>query len=93
MKTNIFDLLRAEVGRLIVSCFNCQPYEDGQPVWMDEPACLDDLFDRHRVPELMRARLAHRLRCPACNNRLEQYSIVGTELVYAESSAHRKEAA
>ncbi|MDQ3257891.1 MAG: hypothetical protein M3R15_29055 [Acidobacteriota bacterium] len=93
MKTNYFDLLLHEIGGLIVSCSNCQPYEGGEPVWMDAPVCLDDLFDRYDLPELQRVRLARRLRCRVCTARFEQYSIVGIELVPEPISAQRQQAA
>ncbi len=80
MKTNLFDFMLAKVRNEITSCFNCQPYEDGSPVWIDEATCLDDLFDSLLVPESMRPSLARRVRCRTCGNRFEQYDTVGVEL-------------
>ena len=93
MKTNALDSWLSQVRSHITSCLNCQPYEDGEPVWMDEPVCLDDLFDRYAVPEFMRRRVTQRLRCRVCHSRFEQYSIIGIELRPGESAGDRKLAA
>jgi hypothetical protein len=79
MKANTFCSLLARFGSEIISCLNCMPYEDGEPVWIAQPTCLDDLFDSEQVPAIMRRRLAERLRCRNCRSRLEQYDIVGIE--------------
>jgi hypothetical protein len=92
MKTNLFDFMLAAVSNEIMSCFNCQPYEDGAPVWIDEAVCLDDLFDSLLVPESMRLSLTRQLRCRVCAGRFEQYSIVGTELITERISAQKQEA-
>ena len=83
MKTNEFTSIVAKIGGEIVSCLNCQPYEDGEPVWMAEPTRLDDLFDRANVPDTRRRRLTARLRCRNCHARVGQYDIVGTEFTHS----------
>ena len=88
-----FASLLHEIGGLVGICGNCQPYEGGLPVWMDAPACLDELFDRYALPELQRKRLTRRLRCRVCNGRFEQYSIVGTDLAPELTTAQRQVAA
>jgi hypothetical protein len=80
MRNNLFDLLLAAVRNEMTSCLNCQPYEDGSPVWIDDAICLDDLFDELHVPESMRSSLTRQLRCRTCGNRFEQYDTVGVEL-------------
>jgi hypothetical protein len=91
MKKNLFRSLLGDVGSEIVSCLNCQPYEDGEPVWMDHPTCLDDLFDSYLVPDWMRRRLAASLRCRNCNNQVTQYDIVGTDLTQPCASSVEKQ--
>ncbi len=90
MKTDEYRSLAARVGSQIVSCLNCQPYEDGEPVWMDEPTRVDDLFDRYLVPESKRRRLAARLRCRNCHGPVGQYDIVGTEFARGSDVAARR---
>jgi hypothetical protein len=81
MKPKLFDRLLIQVRRQIRSCLNCQPADEGKPYWAyDQEICIDELFDRCDVPDLMRAQMVRYLKCPTCQKYFEQYDSVGIEI-------------
>jgi hypothetical protein len=93
IKANLFDEFLRGMQSQVLSCLNCQPYEEGEPVWCDEPRCLDDLFDENLVPALMRGWITNRLRCRTCRSRVAQYDVIGTALEYLPGKSIRRSAA
>lgn len=62
----------------IVHCYNCQPFEEGEVVWvLGERHWLEELFDEHEVPESIRDELAENLDCSFCGTRMQRFDDVG----------------
>lgn len=68
----------------IVHCFNCQPFEDGECIWVrGRRTSLSDLFNEYRVPEKLWEEVARRLRCPSCgHSEMDWREDVGTKFDY-----------
>ena len=60
-------------------CAYSQPYEDGEPFWMNGhgPLRFSDALDIAAVPEEYFEEVADRVRCPCCGNRYEVFDEVG----------------
>lgn len=57
----------------IYYCYNCQPYDGGDPVWvLGDETDLEDVFDSYEVPEELRDDVASRLKCRNCGTELER---------------------
>jgi len=51
-----------EIQPEIVYCYNCQPYEGGEPIWIMGRKCnLEELFNKYEVPENIRGEVADEL--------------------------------
>jgi hypothetical protein len=74
-----------KVQKKIVSCNNCQPYDEGEAVWIhgDEWE-MDELMDDLNIPEdeELRNKIAMNLVCPECGTELEMGYNVGTKEKY-----------
>ncbi len=54
-------------------CITCQPYDDGDVVWiLGEETELEELFDTFKVPESLRDEIAENLQCPNCGCQFER---------------------
>jgi len=63
----------------IVSCANEQPFDEGEPVWIDGyHTDVADLLISHDVPGELQEEVASKLTCPGCNSQLEIWQDVGT---------------
>lgn len=71
-------------------CVYCQPYDDGEPVWVfGNRTNLEDLFDEHHVPERMRDDVADGLVCPGCSAQLSRWADVGVKHDFEEAHDRR----
>jgi len=74
----------------IAYCYNCQPYEAGEPIWVLGARCwLEDLFDEYEVPESVRDEVADSLRCNFCGTQRERFDEIGLK-TEAEKEFDRK---
>ena len=68
-----------EIQPAIGYCYNCQPYDGGEVVWVQgDEAELEDLFEAHEVPEPLRDQVAALLECRNCGTVLSRGDHVGT---------------
>lgn len=69
------------VGRIqpeIAYCYNCQPYEAGEPIWVLGERCwLEELFDEYEVPESIRDEVANSLECDGCGTQMQRFDDIG----------------
>lgn len=64
----------------IAYCINCQPYEDGEEVWvLGDRTSMQDLLEEHEVPEGLQAEVARQLTCDNCGSTLGMEFDVGTK--------------
>lgn len=65
----------------IENCVYCQPYDDGEPVWIfGVQMDLDDLLFSLKVPEKSIDKIIPHLRCPFCGNEsFDRYSEIGVK--------------
>ncbi|HWY05188.1 MAG TPA: hypothetical protein VNX60_16045, partial [Candidatus Acidoferrum sp.] len=74
------DELARSVERYLSKCSVGQPYEEGQPVWLNEHTSLDDVMDLAGIPEdCDRDEIAKRVRCPSCCVRHDLWDEVGVK--------------
>ena len=72
-----------EIQSVIKYCYNCQPYEQGSPVWvMGDEIELEEVFDEFNVPEDLRDKVADNLHCDFCGTQLQR----GDSVAYATPS-------
>ena len=67
----------SRVQARLAPCANCQPYDEGEAVWLNLHTDLDDLMELMGVPEACREEVAERLDCPCCHQSHELYEEVG----------------
>jgi hypothetical protein len=61
--------LRKKVQSKIEYCLYCQPYDEGEAVWIyGDKIDLYDLMDDCNVPEEHKEKIARHLHCPYCGN-------------------------
>lgn len=70
---------RRKVQSKIVSCTNCQPYDEGEPVWINGDRWeLTELLEDNKVPEEYWDSIVSHLICPGCGtDNFETYMDVG----------------
>lgn len=75
---------RKKIQSLIISCVDCQPFDEGEAVWIHgERWELTELFEEHNVPENQWEAIASNLRCPECGSEcIETFSDVGIKSKY-----------
>ncbi|MCX6829861.1 MAG: RES family NAD+ phosphorylase [candidate division Zixibacteria bacterium] len=67
-----------EISADICYCYNCQPYEGGEPFWiLGERTDLEELFDDYDVPEDKRNEIADAMKCPWCGTHFQRGIEVG----------------
>jgi len=66
-----------DVENMMSKCSYGQPYEDGEPVWLNQHGTLADALEMADVPEEHYEEVADRVRCPCCGNSCELYDEVG----------------
>ena len=64
----IFDIEAARERLLeeIAGCYNCQPWEDSEPVWLGPHCDLSDILQEQEVPEELFDEVLEALHCPRC---------------------------
>ena len=70
---------RKKIQSKIISCTNCQPYDEGEPVWIHGVRWeLGELFADYKVPEDQWDAISGHLVCPDCGTEgFETYMDVG----------------
>jgi rubredoxin len=63
--------------QVMSKCANSQPYEEGEPIWINGHGPLRDALDIAGVPEEHFELVAERVHCPCCGNRYELFEEVG----------------
>jgi len=62
---------KKEIYDLIIACYNCQPYEEGEPVWvLGDRMTVDELLDELDIPSKSREQIIQDLSCPSCGTKL-----------------------
>ena len=56
----------------IVGCFNCQPWDEGEPVWLGPYCDPTDLLEEQNVPEKLFPEVLEGLQCPRCGTNLDE---------------------
>ena len=69
--------LAQRVQERLAPCACGQPYDEGEPVWINLHTDLDDLMEMVGIPEEYRAEVAERLDCPCCHDSHKLYEEVG----------------
>jgi hypothetical protein len=69
-KVNIEEV-RERLSKEIVGCFNCQPWDEGEPVWLGPYCYVTDLLEEQNVPEELVPDVLERLQCPRCGTNLD----------------------
>lgn len=72
---------RKKIQSMIISCVNCQPFDEGEPVWIHGVKReLIELFEDNKIPEKEWDAIASNLICPNCGpESFEIYSDVGVK--------------
>jgi hypothetical protein len=65
------------VRERLAPCAYGQPYDEGEPVWINFHTPLDDVMEMVGVPDEYREEVADRVDCPTCHGRHELYEEVG----------------
>lgn len=64
----------------ICYCYNCQPYDGGEAVWvLGDRTDLEDVFDSYEVPEDIRDEVASELKCRNCGTEMARWDDVGLQ--------------
>jgi hypothetical protein len=63
--------------QVMSKCAYSQPYEDGEPVWLNDHGPLRDALDIAGVSEEYFEEVVDRIRCPCCGNSYELFEDVG----------------
>ena len=62
---------RIKIQSEIIACYNCQPYDSGEPVWIfGEQTEIEDLFYKFNVDEKHWGNIARHLACPECGTQI-----------------------
>jgi hypothetical protein len=67
----------SRVQAQLAPCANCQPCNDGEPVWLNFHTRLDNLMEMLGIPQACRDKVAERLDCPCCHHSYARYEEVG----------------
>lgn len=71
-------------------CLTCQPYEDGDAIWiLGEEIDFEHLMEELDIPEDLRDEVARRIICPNCGAGQERYNRIGRKDEF-EIEADRK---
>jgi hypothetical protein len=65
------------VEALLSKCANGQPWDEGEPVWLNDHTELNYVMDDADVPEDCREEVADLVSCPCCGNSFELWEDVG----------------
>jgi hypothetical protein len=65
------------VEALLSKCAYGQPWDDGEPVWLNDHTELNSVMDDAEVPEDCREDVAELVNCPSCGNSHELWEEVG----------------
>ena len=65
------------VEALLSKCANGQPWDEGEPVWLNDHTELNYVMDDADVPEDCREEVAELVSCPCCGNSYELWEDVG----------------
>jgi hypothetical protein len=60
-------------------CAVDQPYDDGEPVWMNGHTTLDDVMDTVGVPQECKEQVAEMVHCPSCRDSHDLWEEVGVK--------------
>lgn len=64
-------------------CITCQPYDNGEAVWiLGEESDLEELLDKHRIAKKYRDEFVALLRCPNCGRQLDRFDSYGAKTQY-----------
>lgn len=67
----------------ICGCYNCQPWEGGEPVWIEPKSDLYDLLQDYEVEEKDMEEALEGFDCPRCGTSLEEpYAAVSVKTEY-----------
>jgi hypothetical protein len=58
--------VRKRLLKEIAGCWNCQPWEESEPVWLGPHRNLIDLLEEQDVPEKLFPEILEGLHCPRC---------------------------
>jgi hypothetical protein len=92
MNNKDIEELISELQAEIQYCITCQPYDDGDAVWvLGVQADLEELFDEYKIPEDMRDEIANKLHCPNCGRQLERFDDYGAKTPYEEQVDQKRD--
>lgn len=76
----------------IYYCYNCQPYEGGEPFWIQgDQISVGDLMDSCKVPPSYQTEIVPNLYCPNCGtSHFDLYSDVGRATKYEKELSARE---
>ncbi len=73
-------------------CITCQPYDDGDAVWiLGEQNDLESLFDEYEIPEEDRDEIANKLHCLNCGRQLERFDDYGAKTEYEKQVDQKRD--
>ena len=64
------DKVQEQLLQEIVGCYNCQPWEDSEPVWLGEHCPIADLLMDLNIPDNEWENMVDGLSCPRCQTSL-----------------------
>lgn len=65
------------VEALLYDCAACQPFDEGEPVWLNSHMSLNDVMGDADIPEECREEVAELVRCPCCGDSHDLWDEVG----------------
>lgn len=90
-KEEINDLIQ-QLQSEICYCDTCQPYEDGEAIWvLGVRRNLEALFDEYNIDEDLRDEISNNLNCPNCGRNLERYDDFGERTPYEKQVDQKQE--
>jgi hypothetical protein len=73
------DELIEAVEEQVRFCANCQPWEGGEPIWVQgAQTSIEDLLEAVDVPEDLKDEVVSRIQCRNCGSEVGRYDEVGT---------------
>ena len=71
------DVWARDVENMMSKCSNGQPYDEGEPVWLNQHGPLEDALETADIQAEYYEEVADRVRCSCCGNSYELYDEVG----------------
>jgi hypothetical protein len=92
MKEKDIDDLIPELQAEIQYCITCQPYDDGDAVWIfGEQTNLESLFDQYEIQDDIRDIIANRLHCLNCGRQLERFDDYGAKTEFEKQIDQKRD--